>query len=131
VRPYKHDPAEEKAERDRKVELAAKKQALWQYLLRWCSTTYADVFSAWIHLKAIRLYVESVLRYGLPVSFTAVLMEPLRQRESKLRQELKQLYGKLAGGNVNLAAAENEPDISGLTSGEFYPYVYLPVNLLD
>ena len=89
------------------------------------------MFSAWIHLKAVRLYVESVLRYGLPVSFTAMLLEAQRNKEQKLRAELKNLYGKLAGGNVNLAAGENEPDIGGLTSGEFYPYVSLTVNLQD
>ena len=89
------------------------------------------MFSAWIHLKAIRLYVESVLRYGLPVSFTAMLLEPMRNKEQKLRQELKNTYGKLAGGNVNLSAAENEPDISGLTSGEFYPYVSISLSLTD
>ena len=131
VRPYKYDPAEDKAEKQKKLELSQKKKQLWSYLLRWCTTTYAEIFSSWIHLKAIRLYVESVLRYGLPVNFTAMLLEPGRGRESKLRNELKQLYGKLAGGNVNLANGENEPDLGGLTSGEFYPYVYLTVNLLD
>lgn len=29
----------------------------------------AQVFSAWMHLCAIRLYTESVLRYGLPPKF--------------------------------------------------------------
>ena len=131
VRPYKFDPTEEKLEKQKKTELHTKRKQLWSYLLRWCSTTYAEIFSSWIHLKAIRLYVESVLRYGLPVNFTAMLLEPARGRENKLRAELKNLYGKLAGGNVNLASAENEPDIGGLTTGEFYPYVYLTVNLLD
>ena len=131
VRPYKFDPAEEKSEKQKKVELNTKKKQLWAYLLRWCSTTYAEIFSSWVHLKAVRLYVESVLRYGLPVNFTAMLLEPARGREGKLRGELKSLYGKLAGGNVNLASAENEPDIGGLTTGEFYPYVYLTLNLLE
>jgi len=131
VRQYKHDPIEEKAEKEKKIELAKKKKELWSYLLRWCSTTYAEVFAAWLHIKAIRLFVESALRYGLPVNFTAILLEPQRGKEQKLRAELKNLYGKLAGGQVNLSAAENEPDISGLTSGEFYPYVYLPLSLID
>ena len=131
VRAYTFDPAEEKAEKGRKTDLATKKKQLWAYLLRWCSTTYAEIFSSWVHLKAVRLYVESVLRYGLPVNFTAMLLEPGRGREKKLREELKGLYGKLAGGNVNLASAENEPDIGGLTTGEFYPYVYLTLNLLE
>ena len=131
VRPYKYDPTEEKLEKQKKLELNTKRKQLWSYLLRWCTTTYAEIFSSWIHLKAIRLYVESVLRYGLPVNFTAMLLEPGRGREGKLRAELKSLYGKLAGGNVNLASAENEPDLGGLTSGEFYPYVYLTINLVE
>ena len=131
IRPYKFDPTEENAEKQKKTELNTKRKQLWSYLLRWCSTTYSEIFSSWIHLKAIRLYVESVLRYGLPVNFTAMLLEPNRGRENKLRAELKNLYGKLAGGNVNLQSAENEPDIGGLTTGEFYPYVYLTVNLLE
>jgi len=32
---------------------------------RWCCNQYGDVFQAMIHLKVIRLYVESVLRYGI------------------------------------------------------------------
>ena len=30
-----------------------------------------EVFSAWVHICAIRLFVESILRYGLPPSFLA------------------------------------------------------------
>jgi V-type H+-transporting ATPase subunit C len=42
-------------------------------LMRWCKTHYGDAFVAWMHIKVIRVFVESVLRYGLPVDFTAVL----------------------------------------------------------
>jgi len=42
--------------------LFAEKQA---GLERWCRTHYGEAFSAWIHLKVIRAFVESVLRYGL------------------------------------------------------------------
>jgi V-type H+-transporting ATPase subunit C len=37
-------------------------------LERWCRAHYGEVFSAWIHLKVIRAFVESVLRYGLTPS---------------------------------------------------------------
>jgi hypothetical protein len=33
-------------------------------LIRYCRTNFAEAFVAWIHLKAIRVFVESVLRYG-------------------------------------------------------------------
>jgi V-type H+-transporting ATPase subunit C len=131
IRPFKFDAAEDRADRERKVELSKKKKAAHTYLMRWCTTTYAEIFSSWIHIKAIRLYVEAVLRYGLPVSFTASLLEPQKGKDKALRSTLKQLYGKLAGSNVNLTSADpNEVDLSGL-GADFYPYVYLPLNLVD
>jgi V-type H+-transporting ATPase subunit C len=42
-------------------------------LTRWCKNHFGDVFVAWMHVKVVRVFVESVLRYGLPVDFTAVL----------------------------------------------------------
>lgn len=41
-------------------------------LFRLARTNFGEVFSAWVHLKALRVFVESVLRYGLPPDFTAV-----------------------------------------------------------
>jgi V-type H+-transporting ATPase subunit C len=40
-------------------------------LERWCRAHYGEVFSAWMHLKVIRAFVESVLRYGLTPGSTA------------------------------------------------------------
>jgi V-type H+-transporting ATPase subunit C len=102
-------------------------------LIRWCTTTYTEIFSAWLHLKAVRLYVESVLRYGLPFSAQAALLEPHRGKERQLRDVLKNLYGqRLAGNNAALTQQldPNEPDISGL-GADFYPYVYLPLNISE
>ena len=132
LRPFKYDPEEDKAERERKIELGKKKKNLWNFLIRWCTTTYVEVFTAWVHLKAIRLYVESVLRYGLPYNCSAMILEPSKGKEKQLRDVLKQLYAKLAGNNANLTTAldPNEPDLSGLGS-DFYSYVYLPLNLND
>ena len=133
VRPFKFDPSEDKADKERKEQLATKKKKLWNFLMRWCTTTYSEIFTAWIHLKAVRLYVESVLRYGLPFAATAALIEPGRGKEKQLREILKQLYGqRLAGGNAALTQQldANEPDISGL-GADFYPYVYLSLNVSD
>jgi len=35
---------------------------------------YAEAASLWMHLKAVRLFVEAVLRFGLPVNFVALLI---------------------------------------------------------
>jgi V-type H+-transporting ATPase subunit C len=49
-------------------EFAAKKAEV----LEWSQTAYSEVFSSWMHLVAVRLFVESILRYGLPPSFVPV-----------------------------------------------------------
>jgi V-type H+-transporting ATPase subunit C len=41
-------------------------------LLRLAKTNFGEMFGCWIHLKALRVFVESVLRYGLPPDFTSV-----------------------------------------------------------
>ncbi len=100
------------------------------YLIRWCTTTYAEIFASWIHIKAIRLYVEAVLRYGLPVNLAFALMEPRKGQEKHVRELLQNLYAKLASANLTQALDANETDLSGFGS-DFYPYVYLPLSLFD
>jgi len=63
-------------------------------LMRWCKTHYGDAFVAWIHIKVIRVFVESVLRYGLPVDFTAVLYKVNSGKETNLTQALDQAFSK-------------------------------------
>ncbi len=50
------------------------KVLLKKNLIRWCKVNFGEVFQSWIHLKAIRAFVESVLRYGLPTNFQAMLL---------------------------------------------------------
>ena len=53
----------------------------------------AQAFSAWIHICAVRLFVESILRYGLPPKFLAVLMKPHQKTAPKLRKLLAAAFG--------------------------------------
>lgn len=52
-----------------------------------------QAFSAWIHICAIRLFVESILRYGLPPKFLAALMKPNQKSTARLRKVLASLFG--------------------------------------
>ncbi len=45
-----------------------------------------QAFSSWIHVTAVRLFVESILRYGLPPQFLAALMRPNPKTVPKLRK---------------------------------------------
>ena len=59
---------------------------------------FSECFSAWLHVKALRVFVESVLRYGLPVNFAAFLIFPNKKSTKRLHDVLNNLYGHLDGG---------------------------------
>jgi len=63
-------------------------------LTRWCKTHYGEAFVAWMHIKVIRVFVESVLRYGLPVDFTAVLYKVVVGKEVQLVNALDKAFGE-------------------------------------
>ena len=62
-------------------------------LLRWAKNHYGDAFVAWMHIKVIRVFVESVLRYGLPVDFTAALYKGKPGKEAELTAALDKYLG--------------------------------------
>ncbi len=75
AREFTFDPSAQ-AKKDAMIaELDVDVNRLYTGLLRWCKAHFGEAFIAWMHVKAIRTFVESVLRYGLPVNFTAVLFK--------------------------------------------------------
>lgn len=93
--------------------------------MRWAKTTYAESFRAWMHLKAIRVFVESVLRYGLPPTFQAMLIKP-GKNEDKVRRALGELYAHLGSG-MEQGGGEEAGAAAG--AAKFYPYVDIDVKL--
>lgn len=127
VRPFKYDPKEEKKDAEEKGKLLEKRKSRWNKIVQWTRAHYDTSFSSWIHLKAIRVFVESVLRYGLPVLFTATIIEPERAKDAKIRQVLRDLYKSLP--NAALAEA-GEGEIDASLDKDFFPYVYFGLNVL-
>jgi V-type H+-transporting ATPase subunit C len=84
-----------------------------------CRAAFSDTFVAWMHVKMMRTFVESVLRFGVNASgaprFCAFMMMP-RIAEKHIRPllaEVAEKYGKKEEGDGD--AAEEE----------YYPYVFL------
>ncbi|XP_044519575.1 V-type proton ATPase subunit C 2 isoform X1 [Gracilinanus agilis] len=100
-------------------------------LLRWLKVNFSESFIAWIHIKALRVFVESVLRYGLPVNFQAVLLQPHKKATTKrLREVLNSVFKHLD----EVAAAsilDASVDIPGLqlNNQDYFPYVYFHIDL--
>jgi len=116
VRPYKPD---QKKTVDKK-KLEAEREKSRKLLIRLCRSMFSEVFAAWTHLKAIRIFVESVLRYGLPTNFQAVLMLPNKSKVPKLRKALGDLYAHLQS-KAMMGGKDDDED--------FFPYVFSPFNL--
>lgn len=63
--------------------------------LRWCKAHFGEVYNSFIHLKVIQAFVESVLRYGLPVDFVSFFLEPNLKREKELLSVLSDSIVKM------------------------------------
>lgn len=102
-------------------------------LVRWLRVNFGEVFIAWIHVKALRVFVESVLRYGLPVNFQAMILQPNKGKSRKLRDTLDSLYSYLDGQQSDEKG--EHVDIPGvmMAQHEYFSYVYfnIKMNLLD
>ncbi|KAK6542106.1 hypothetical protein TWF694_007875 [Orbilia ellipsospora] len=80
---------------------SAEEQAekLWGETLRLARTGYSDLVAAWVHVKTLRVFVESVLRYGLPLDFVAACWVGRSKPIAKVRETLETQYAHL-GGNA-------------------------------
>lgn len=72
VRDFKYDEDALQKQKHELDETVAVEKEQQMELFRLARTNFGEVFASWIHLKALRVFVESVLRYGLPPDFTAV-----------------------------------------------------------
>uniref|UniRef100_A0A3B3BRC9 V-type proton ATPase subunit C n=1 Tax=Oryzias melastigma TaxID=30732 RepID=A0A3B3BRC9_ORYME len=74
------------------MEYTILKKEQYEIFVGWLMVNFNQLFIAWIHLKAIRVFVESVLRYGLPVNFQAFLLQTDTKDSKKLRESLSSLF---------------------------------------
>ncbi|SCU99422.1 LADA_0H19658g1_1 [Lachancea dasiensis] len=111
-------------------------QSLRVQLVRLAKTAYSDVFMNWFHIKALRVFVESVLRYGLPPHFNTTLIAVPPKGLSACKTELIQEFGYL-GGNAfskDKAGKIKKQDTSlheyaSLVDTEYEPFVMYTVEL--
>ncbi|KAK7064424.1 V-type proton ATPase subunit C [Favolaschia claudopus] len=68
---------EEFAKQHQDLEMAdTTEKELWTELLRLSRTNFSESIQLLVHLKVIRLFVESVLRYGLPANYIGIAIKP-------------------------------------------------------
>ncbi|CAG8463330.1 289_t:CDS:10 [Funneliformis caledonium] len=123
VRDFKYDESDMENQRKEYEEVGAVEKELSENLLRLATANFGEVFSSWIHLKALRVYVESVLRYGLPPDFMSAIIRPKYKMDKKIREILNNQYGKL-GGTLSRDENNDIEEYQNLIDKDYYPYVY-------
>jgi V-type H+-transporting ATPase subunit C len=83
------------------------------------AAAWSDVLVAWMHIKAMRVFVESVLRYGMPPSFACYILSP-KSDSTAARKALADSLGK----QVSAMSSKMGED-KGDADEDFFPYVSL------
>ena len=115
------DPEAAEAAKRRLNELDAEKKQEEARLAKWIEAIFSEAYVNYTHLKAIIVFIEAVLRYGLDGNgnpeFVAYVVEPRPKQESKVRAELAKLY--------ETAADKDGDGEGGMLEGrrEYFPYV--------
>lgn len=130
VREFVYNEEELLAEKNEVSKLNTDMRKQFGPLVRWLRVNFGEAFLCWMHVKALRVFVESVLRYGLPVNFQAMLLAPPKKSQKKLREVLHQLYSHLDNSGTG-GPGSDVVDIPGLNLGstDYYPYVFYKISI--
>lgn len=95
---------------------------------RWCSAHFGEIFSAFVHLRVISAYVESVMRYGVPANFVVMFMKPdgkrIKQAQMGLTTQVLKVQPALVREDDEFDDAEEEDN------SDDTPYVCAKIPIL-
>lgn len=105
---------------------------LWTELLRLSRTNFSESFQILVHLKILRLIVESVLRYGLPSNYTGFAIRPEPKSTKKTFTVLTNHFSYLSPRSSGRAQKQNAADefageYQSLMEQEFFDFVLYEV----
>ncbi|CAA2939124.1 V-type proton ATPase subunit C [Olea europaea subsp. europaea] len=89
IRDFEYNTETQETRKQELDKLTQDQETFRSSLLQWCYTSYGEVFSSWMHFCAVRVFTESILRYGLPPSFLSVVLSPSVKSEKKVRSILE------------------------------------------
>ncbi|KAK5074042.1 Vacuolar ATP synthase subunit C [Lithohypha guttulata] len=118
----------------------AEEKRVWGETLRLGRTGWSEGVMCLIHVIVLRCFVESVLRYGLPLDFVAASIKSDTKKADRAKQNLDSEYGYLAGnafgrdkkGRISKDQGISQTDVMGGAGGDasdYSAYVYYDVEL--
>ncbi|KAB8289557.1 hypothetical protein EYC80_010715 [Monilinia laxa] len=98
-RDYKYVEGGKEEERKEAERVGNDERKVWGEALRLGRTGWSEAVMIWIHVLTLRVFVETVLRYGLPLDFVCGLVKSHPKGAKKAKAALDSTYGYL-GGNA-------------------------------
>jgi len=105
---------------------------LWTELLRLCRTNFSGSYQLLMHLKILRLFIESVLRYGLPALYIGASIRPEPKSVKKTMAFLTEHFSYLgsqrnSSTQKTKSSVENKAELAGeyqqIMEQEYFDFV--------
>lgn len=122
VREFTYDPTESQRREARRNLLKSETEQLTKTVLDLCDRYYSDLFSAYIHLKVLRLLIDCVLRYGIKDKVFTCVIKPNDGKEKKIHAGLTKIFADPNQGGMYGAKEEIDD------AEDFYPYSFIQIN---
>lgn len=128
VREFQWDDEIVERQRQELEDAGTAEKELWTELLRLSRTNFSEAYQALAHLKVVRTFVESVLRFGLPADYFAVSLKPNPKRSKAALSALSSHYAYLSsyeGKKAKKGQADGETpgEYAALVEAETYSFV--------
>jgi V-type H+-transporting ATPase subunit C len=78
-RDFKYEAGGREAEEKEVVRVTLEEKKIWGETLRLGRTGWSEAVMAWVHTLVLRVFVETVLRYGLPLDFVCGMLTVSRR----------------------------------------------------
>jgi len=136
VREFAYSDEQAQKQQDELDIAGTTEKELWTELLRIARTNFSEAMQILVHLKVVGLFVESVLRYGLPAEYLGLVVKPVPKMESKTVSTLTAHFKYLAPRSNNskksaIKKSTNDEEFLGEYQGimeqEFFDFVVFEV----
>ncbi|PVU96050.1 hypothetical protein BB561_001420 [Smittium simulii] len=119
VRDYTFSEQADENEEELKAKIEEEQEALIQ-LIELLHSSFSDLFKVWMHIKVLRIFVESVLRYGLPSDFVSCILKVVAKDQSQVKNDLTKAYSYLdnSGRIFSNSNKHNKPQSDKRTNSE-------------
>ncbi|CRG85042.1 V-type H+-transporting ATPase subunit C [Talaromyces islandicus] len=96
-RDFKYSEGGREAEAKEVERVGGDERKLWGETLRLGRTGWSEAVMVWIHVLVLRVFVETVLRYGLPLDFVSAIVRGTSRGAERAKKNLDDKYNYLAG----------------------------------